>query len=101
MKEKEGLLGSMVGAKKMVFHFPRTLVVLNPFFSFGELNSKDAVQASSVVLNGDYIDVSFEKQSSFASKTVPLFVSTLEGKGYFDVTFDAEGNVTKMSMFKH
>ena len=101
MKEKEGLLSSVVGSKKMVFHFPRTLVTLNPFFSFGELNSKDAVQATSVVLNGENIDVSFDKQTAFASKTVPLYVSTLEGKGYFDITFDADGNISKMSMFKH
>ena len=101
MKEKEGLLSSVVGSKKMVFHFPRSLVTLNPFFSFGELNSKDAVQATSVVLNGENIDVSFDKQTAFASKTVPLYVSTLEGKGYFDITFDADGNITKMSMFKH
>ena len=101
MKEKEGLLSSVVGSKKMVFHFPRSLVTLNPFFSFGELNSKDAVQATSVVLNGENIDVSFDKQTAFASKTVPLYVSTLEGKGYFDITFDADGNISKMSMFKH
>lgn len=101
MKEKEGLLSSMVGSKKMVFHFPRSLVALNPFFSFGELNSKDAMLASSVVLNGENIDVSFDKQSAFASKTVPLYVSTLEGKGYFDITFDADGNITKMSAFKY
>lgn len=101
MKEKEGLLSSVVGSKKMVFHFPRSLVTLNPFFSFGELNSKDAVQATSVVLNGENIDVSFDKQTAFASKTIPLYVSTLEGKGYFDITFDADGNISKMSMFKH
>ena len=101
MKEKEGLFSSMVGSKKIVFHFPRQLVVLNPFFSFGELNSKDAVLSQSVLLNGEHIDVSFEKQTAFASKTVPLYVSTIEGKGYFDITFDAEGNITKMSAFKY
>ena len=101
MKEKEGLLSSVVGSKKIVFHFPRSLVASNPFFSFGELNSKDAVLASSVVLNGENIDVSFEKQSAFASKTVPLFISTLEGKGYFDITFDADGNIAKMSSLKY
>ena len=101
MKEKECLLSSMVGSKKMVFHFPRSLVLLNPFFSFGELNSKDAVLSQSVLLNGEHIDVSFEKQTAFASKTVPLYVSTIEGKGYFDITFDAEGNITKMSMFNY
>ena len=101
MKEKEGLFSSMVGSKKIVFHFPRQLVVLNPFFSFGELNSKDAVLSQSVLLNGEHIDVSFEKQTAFALKTVPLYVSTIEGKGYFDITFDAEGNITKMSAFKY
>lgn len=101
MKNKEGLLSGVVKSKKMVFHFPRSLDVLNPYFSFSELNNKDAVHPQSVILNGNNIEVSFEKQSSFSSKTVPLYVSTLEGKGYFDVTFDADGNITKMSTFKH
>lgn len=100
IKDKEGLLGSVMGSKKIVFHFPRILDGLNPYFSFGQLNNKDAIMPISVILNGDHIDVEFEKQSSFANTVKPLFISSAEGMFYMDVSFDEKGDVKKVSEMK-
>ena len=100
IKDKNGLLGTVMGSKKIVFHFPRVLDGLNPFFSFGPLNNKDAILPASVILNGDHIDVEFEKQSSFANSVKPLFISSAEGVFYMDVTFDEKGDVIKISEMK-
>ena len=100
MKNKDGLLSSVIKSKNIVFHFPRALDGLNPYFSFGQLNNKDAVMPVSVILNGDHIDVSFEKQSSFAGTVKPLFISSADGVFYMDVSFDENGEVKDISEMK-
>jgi len=105
MKEAGGLIGSVIGSvinsKKIVFHFPRILDGMNPYFSFGQLNKKEAVMPASVILNGDHIDVEFDKRDAFAGKTVPLYISSADGTAfYMDVTFDSTGNVTGISDIK-
>jgi hypothetical protein len=100
MKDKDGLLSSVMKSKNIVFHFPRALDGLNPYFSFGQLNNKDAVMPVSVILNGDHIDVSFEKQSSFAGTVKPLFISSADGVFYMDVSFDENGEVKDISEMK-
>lgn len=99
MKKKDGIVG-FVGSKNMVFHFPRILDGVNPYFSFGELNKREAVVPVSVILNGNSIDVEFEKNSDFASKTKPLYVSSAYGAFYLDVTFDENGEPVKVSGVK-
>lgn len=86
--------------KKMVFHFPRVLDAVNPYFSLGSLNKKDRILPTSVSLNGDAIDVEFEKNDSLKAKTVPLFVSSKYGSFYLNVQFDEDGNPTKISQLK-
>ncbi len=86
--------------KKMVFHFPRVLEAVNPYFSFGSLNKKSRILPTSVSLNGDAIDVEFEKSDSLKAKTVPLFVSSKYGSFYLDVQFDEDGNPAKISQLK-
>ena len=97
MKDRKGLLGSVMGSKNMAFHFPRILDGLNPYFSFGLLNNKDAVMPVSVVLNGDHIDVEFEKQTAWTNTVKPLYISSAEGVFYMDVSFDANGDPRIMS----
>ena len=95
-----GLLGSVMGSKNMAFHFPRFLDGLNPYFSFGLLNNKDAVMPVSVVLNGDHIDVEFEKQTAWTNTIKPLYISSAEGVFYMDVSFDANGDIKGISEMK-
>lgn len=99
-KEKGGLFNSVLGAKRIVFHFPRILDGLNPYFSFGPLNQKDAIIPEAVTLNGDFIDVEFDKKSVSAGKAKQLYISSTDGVLYTDVTFDEDGNVKEISDFK-
>ncbi len=96
--ENEGW--KIMSDKKMVFHFPRVLDVVNPYFSFRALNRKDRILPTSVSLNGDAIDVEFEKSDSLKARTVPLFVSSKYGSFYLDVQFDENGNPVKISQLK-
>ena len=100
MKEKDGFLSSMMGSKSIVFHFPRILDGMNPYFSFGPLNNRNAILPASVILNGDHIDVEFEKQSSFANTVKPLYISSAEGAFYVNVSFDGNGDVKGISEVK-
>ncbi len=100
MKDRMGLLGSVMGSKNMAFHFPRFLDGLNPYFSFGLLNNKDAVMPVSVVLNGDHIDVEFEKQTAWTNTIKSLYISSAEGVFYMDVSFDANGDIKGISEMK-
>ena len=100
MKEKDGFLSSVMGSKSIVFHFPRILDGMNPYFSFGPLNNRNAILPASVILNGDHIDVEFEKQSSFANTVKPLYISSAEGAFYVNVSFDGNGDVKGISEVK-
>ena len=100
MKEKDGFLSSVMGSKRIVFHFPRVLDGMNPYFSFGPLNNRNAILPASVILNGDHIDVEFEKQSSFANSVKPLYISSAEGAFYVNVSFDGNGDVKGISEVK-
>ena len=100
MKDRKGILGSVMGSKNMVFHFPRILDGLNPYFSFGLLNNKDAFMPVSVILNGDHIDVEFEKQTAWTNTVKPLYISSAEGAFYMDVSFDANGDIKDISEVK-
>jgi hypothetical protein len=100
MKEKDNLLGSVMGSKNIVFHFPRILDGLNPFFSFGQLNNRNAILPQSVILNGDHIDVEFEKQAAFANSVKQLFISCAEGEFHLNVSFDEKGEVKGISEAK-
>jgi hypothetical protein len=100
MKDRKGLLGSVMGSKNMAFHFPRILDGLNPYFSFGLLNNKDAVMPVSVILNGEHIDVEFEKQAAWTNTVKPLYISSAEGVFYVDVSFDENGDIKGVSEVK-
>ena len=78
----------MIGGKKIVFHFPRNLDAIKPYFSFGKISQREAIYPESVLLNGNLIDVEFEKNSNFALKKETLYVSSTYGVLSFDVTFD-------------
>ena len=99
-RDQSGFLNSVFGSKRIAFHFPRVLDGLNPYFSFGPLNKKDVVLPVSVILNGDHIDVEFEKNSSYANTTRQLYISSTEGVFFTDVTFDEKGDVKAISEFK-
>ena len=73
---------------------------MNPYFSFGPLNNRNAILPASVILNGDHIDVEFEKQSSFANTVKPLYISSAEGAFYVNVSFDGNGDVKGISEVK-
>ena len=87
VKKKDGLAG-MVGGKNFVFHFPRNLDAVKPYFSFGKISQREAIYPISVLLNGNTIDVEFEKNNDFASKKETLYVSSAYGVLSFEVTFD-------------
>ena len=61
---------------------------------------KDAVMPVSVVLNGDHIDVEFEKQTAWTNTIKSLYISSAEGVFYMDVSFDANGDIKGISEMK-
>lgn len=101
IKQDEGFLSGVIGGgKQVVFHFPRILDGINPYFSFGELNKVDVIFPKSVVLNGNTIDVEFNLNNRFKSNKLPLYISCTEGVFHMDVSFDENGNVKEMSPVK-
>lgn len=87
MKKKDGF-GGIIGGKNIVFHFPRSLDAIKPYFSFGKISQREAIYPISVILNGNSIDVEFEKNDAFASRKEPLYISSKYGDLFLDVTFD-------------
>jgi hypothetical protein len=54
----------------------------------------------SVILNGDHIDVEFEKQTTWTNTVKPLYISSAEGAFYMDVSFDENGDIKGISEVK-
>ena len=102
MKKKDGL-GGIIGGKNIVFHFPRSLDAIKPYFSFGKISQREAIYPVSVVLNGNSIDVEFEKNNDFASKKEALYISSKYGDLFLDVTFDDNAEPKEISkvLFQH
>ena len=96
MKKKEGL-GGMIGGKNIVFHFPRNLDGIKPYFSFGKISQREAIYPVSVILNGNWIDVEFEKNGDFVSAKKPLYISSKYGDMFLDVSFDEYGEPKEIS----
>lgn len=96
MKKKDGL-GGIIGGKNIVFHFPRSLDAIKPYFSFGKISQREAIYPVSVILNGNSIDVEFEKNDAFASRKESLYISSKYGDLFLDVTFDENAEPREIS----
>lgn len=95
-KKKEGL-GGIIGGKNIVFHFPRVLDAIKPYFSFGKINQREAIYPTSFILNGNSIDVEFEKNANFTSRKQELYISSQYGDLFMNVTFDENGEPKEIS----
>lgn len=98
--KKANFVTGLISGDDFVLHFPRIIDCINPYFSFGMLGKSGSVMPSSVILNGNTIDVEFKYNSDFKGKTVPLNVTSESGSFTVDVTFSEKAVPTAVGKVK-
>lgn len=98
--KKVNVVTGLFTGDNFVLHFPRIIDCINPYFSFGPLGKKETFMPTSVLLNGNTVDVEFRYNSDFKGKTVPLYVTTEYGSFSLDVTFDEKAVPAKIGKVK-
>jgi hypothetical protein len=83
---------TMVGKDVLNIKLPRNLVLLNPYFSINELNTKEVVFPSSLKLNGSTIDIQLNEKVPKNGK-LDFYLTSEKAKIKWEIFFDEDGKM--------
>ena len=82
----------LIGKDLLIIKLPRNLVLLNPYFSINEIDTKEAVFPSSLNLNGSTIDIQIEQKIP-KNDSLDFYLTSEKAKMKWIIFFDQDGNV--------
>ena len=97
--ERESKIESKIaiaGKDVLNIKLPRNLVLLNPYFSINEINTKEAVFPKSINLNGSAIDIQILQKIPKDGK-LDFYLTGEKAKIKWEIFFDKEGKVKNYS----